>query len=142
MPDEFQSEERSLEAAVPGDADAGDAIVSSTPIAAAPEANIPESIETDGAAPQARVPAATASSYRDIIAERLARKVSGNQAESTRSPMAHSADVERAVIPPLPVKEEVDKSQGNDSISPEIESATRLQEIPAITGAVSERGTK
>ena len=46
----------------------------------------------------ARTPAATASSYRDIIAERLARTApttarGGNDA-STHSPMAHSSDIE------------------------------------------------
>ncbi len=41
-----------------------------------------------------RTPAATASSYRDIIAERLARKTGGNDASTTHSPMAHSSDIE------------------------------------------------
>ncbi len=40
-----------------------------------------------------RHPAATASSYRDIIAERLARKNVGSEA-SAHSPMAHSSDIE------------------------------------------------
>ncbi len=45
-----------------------------------------------------RAPAATASSYRDIIAERLARQASsamrGEPETSPHSPMAHSSDVE------------------------------------------------
>ncbi len=72
MQDELQSEEQS--------------------VTTEPMSTANEETTTTEAAP-ARTPAATASSYRDIIAERLARKSGGNDA-STHSPMAHSSDIE------------------------------------------------
>ncbi len=80
---------------------------------------------TEPASPSpARVPAATASSYRDIIAERLARK-SGDQ--TTSAPLAHSSDVERAAKHTAPVE----PSAATGEIAPEIEIGTKRQEISA-----------
>src|ERR1017187_10371448 len=87
--------------------------------------------ETPAAEPTpTRAPAATASSYRDIIAERLARKSGGNDA-STHSPMAHSSDIEFTQRP-APTQEEF----GNPSLSPEIKLRTAQQEMSF--GATSE----
>jgi glycosyltransferase involved in cell wall biosynthesis len=72
-----------------------------------------------------RAPAATASSYRDIIAERLARKTGGNDA-STHSPMAHSSDVEFTQRP----------EAVTPSLSRDLESRTSQSEPP--TGELNE----
>ena len=77
-------------------------------------------------------PAATASSYRDIIAERLARKSGGG----TASTMAHSSDVERSATSAAPLTEApIPFSEAG--IPGVIEAATKLQEIP-VSDAPSE----
>ncbi len=82
--------------------------------------------------PSSARPAATASSYRDIIAERLARKSGSAASMGAVSPLAHSSDVQRsaaqstaqeATEPTLPTAE-----AGIPSV---IEASTRMQEIPA-----------
>jgi glycosyltransferase involved in cell wall biosynthesis len=78
-----------------------------------------------------REPAATASSYRDIIAERMARQraQSGGATPSSR-PMAHSSDVERSPAKPV-VETETKPSQRSSGLSPEIEQGTKEMEIPS-----------
>ncbi len=80
-------------------------------------------------------PAATASSYRDIIAERLARKVTGGTAPS---PMAHSSDVERTAMPAVATATTAETAE----MPAAIEEATKLQEIPtSSTEAQADDGT-
>ncbi|MDP4198928.1 MAG: glycosyltransferase [Bacteroidota bacterium] len=84
-------------------------------------------------------PAATASSYRDIIAERLARQgrpSSATRPSEGRSPMAHSSDVERTRVPEIPLSEaETLAKVPEGNIPEEIEAATRAQEIKPETSS-------
>ncbi|HZK75939.1 MAG TPA: glycosyltransferase, partial [Candidatus Kapabacteria bacterium] len=88
----------------------------------------PEALSDPSDAPAAR-PAATASSYRDIIAERLARKSGG--ATGAPSPRAHSSDVERATRPIVEVENAAAASMLEGELPANIEASTKLQEIPA-----------
>src|ERR1019366_3525676 len=89
-----------------------------------PTTELNEPNEAADEAPSAARPAATASSYRDIIAERLARKGGGKVSGSTPSPIAHSSDVERAQWP-----EASPTMQGSPTILPaNIEAITKRQE--------------
>lgn len=89
---------------------------------------------TEPVSSKSPAPAATASSYRDIIAERLARQAQPrgeSRHGETRSPMAHSSDVERTPVPEIPIGEaENMATAGGESVMPsEIEAGTRAQEI-------------
>ncbi|HWF44788.1 MAG TPA: glycosyltransferase [Candidatus Kapabacteria bacterium] len=90
-----------------------------------------EPIPSRASDPLRREPAATASSYRDIIAERMARQrgQSGGAAPSSR-PMAHSSDVERSPAKPV-LEPEGKSSQRPSGLSPEIEQGTKEMEIPS-----------
>jgi glycosyltransferase involved in cell wall biosynthesis len=74
-----------------------------------------------------RAPAATASSYRDIIAERLARKSGGGDA-SPHSPMAHSSDIELSQKP-ASVTESQPTRSADSQPAPEIQLRTSQQEM-------------
>ncbi len=90
------------------------------------EASIPPS--------SGRAPAATASSYRDIIAERLARKAGPGTAPR---PMAHASDVENAPPKAIPV-EKTEESATASVIAPIIEESTKSQEIASAESPASE----
>ncbi len=126
MQDELQSEER------PNSNEEQPATPHSTPAG--------ESESTTAEATPARPPAATASSYRDIIAERLARKAGGGDG-AAHSPMAHSSDVEltqrTASTPENQAESSTDDRAGSSdsevkTAQPEISLKTRTaSEVPA-----------
>ncbi|HEY3874058.1 MAG TPA: glycosyltransferase [Candidatus Kapabacteria bacterium] len=90
--------------------------------------------ETADAAHEKTAPAATASSYRDIIAERLARK-SGDH--STTSPMAFTSDVERKPTHAAIASSSAERTN-RSALPSEIEASTAQQEISA-SDAASDR---
>ena len=84
---------------------------------------------------ETRAPAATASSYRDIIAERLARKRAENPSPQ---PMAFTSDVERKPAPAV-ASNESEAAPSENGIPAEIEATTAQQEISSAEPIAAEK---